>query len=273
MMTRPGPKVDAAWRIAWNRLWPVSPVATRASASRSNSALAAVVLPRSAPSAISVERHRRQRRDRQARKHQARRRLSRRVGERQMACAADHDRHDFRVGLAGDLGDRPVEPEAFGARFDLVGEIDGEPAVAFELAHQPARHENVLGVEDDGARKAAERLQPCGICRIVVEDVQRVLGQQRQHHRRIDLRLVGDHVDDRRIGLRSDADAAIVDLPGELEGRVEQPLPVGDSQAIRLDPGDRRIGSDKASDYGSGQDHAAPPVVTMRIVTSACGEG
>ena len=53
-MTRPGPKVDAASRIAWNRLWPVSPVATRASASRSNSALAAVVLPRSAPSASSV---------------------------------------------------------------------------------------------------------------------------------------------------------------------------------------------------------------------------
>ena len=63
-----------------------------------------------------------------------------------MTGAADHDRDDFRVGLAGDLRNRPVEPKTLGARLDLVGEVDGEPAVTLELAHQPARHEHVLAL-------------------------------------------------------------------------------------------------------------------------------
>ena len=43
-----------------------------------------------------------------------------------MACASHDDRDDLRVGLAGDLGDGPVEPEAFGARLDLIGEMKNQ---------------------------------------------------------------------------------------------------------------------------------------------------
>ena len=59
-----------------------------------------------------------------------------------MAGAADDDRHDLGVGLGGDLGDRAVEAERLGVGLDVVGKIHGEPAVALELAHQPARLTN-----------------------------------------------------------------------------------------------------------------------------------
>ena len=52
------------------------------------------------------------------------------------------------------------QPEGLDVRFDRVGQIDGEPALALQHAHQPAADEDMLGVEGDGAGKLAPRLQP-----------------------------------------------------------------------------------------------------------------
>ena len=112
--------------------------------------------------------------------------LARRQRERQVACAADEDRHDLRVGLGRDARHGAEEAEGFGVGLDLVGQIDGEPALALEQAHQPPADEDMLGVEGDGAGKLAPRLEPCRLRRCLVEYVQRLFGQQRQHQRRVE---------------------------------------------------------------------------------------
>ena len=48
-----------------------------------------------------------------------------------------------------------------------VGQIDGEPPLALQHAHQPPADEDMLGVEGDGAGKLAPRLQPDAISPIL----------------------------------------------------------------------------------------------------------
>ena len=175
----------------------------------------------------------------------------RRQREGQEAPARDEDGHDLGVGLHGDAGDRPEQPERFGVGLDIVRQIDGEPPLAPEHAHQPPADEDMLGVEGDGAGKLAPRLQPDRIRRFLVEYVQRLLRQQRQHQRGVESRLVPDRIDDRRIGLAGRPDRRIADAVDELERHVEECLPEPDAEPERLDHGKRQPYGEQAEQDGS----------------------
>jgi hypothetical protein len=74
--------------------------------------------------------------------------------------AGDEDGHDPGVGLDGDAGDCAKQPEGLDVRLDVIRQIDGEPPLALEHAHQPPADENMLRVEGDGAGQFAPGLQP-----------------------------------------------------------------------------------------------------------------
>ena len=229
-----GPKRSAASRMAANRL-------------RSRSAAGKARLGDAVEQRVGGWRHglaagpldqlghrqRLKRGDRQARKPAARRPFSAGVSEKgrwrapptkigtilasawmAMRATARNSRKDLSVGL------------------DAVGEIDGQPSLALQHAHQPPADEDMLGVEGDGAGKLAPWLEPDRFRRGLVEDMQRLFGQQRQHQRRIDARLVPDRIDDGRRHGAGVADRPVVDAVDELERNVEQRLAKADPQPV-----------------------------------------
>jgi hypothetical protein len=81
--------------------------------------------------------------------------------------------------------------------------------------------------------------------------VQRLFGQQRQHQRRVEPRLVPDRVDDRRLRLGGVLDPGIADPVGELEGHIEEGLPETDAEPEGLDRGERQPDGKQAEQGGS----------------------
>ena len=150
------------------------------------------------------------------RKPAPRRLFGRHRRHRQVAGSADDDGHDLRIRLQCYAGDRAKQPEGLHVGFGRGRKIDGETAPAAQMAHQATADEHMLRVEGDGAGELAPRFEPHRSGRIVIEDMQGLLGQQRQHQRRVELRLVRDCVDDRRFGVPGHADPRVVHPPGKL---------------------------------------------------------
>ena len=215
--------------------------------------------------------HRLQRADRQARKPASRRLVRRRQRHRQIARTFDEDRHDAGVGLHGDAGDGAKQPKRLDVRLDRIRKVDGQPPLALQDAHQPAADEDMFGVEGDGAAKFAPRLQPHRFGRGFVEDVQRVVRQQRQHQRRFQPGLVRDDVDDRGPRLPGDPDAVVDDSVSQLERHIEQRLGEAQAEAEFLHHADQQPGRNEARKQRQCQDHAAflPTFFMPRLFVAA----
>jgi len=129
----------------------------------------------------------------------------------------------------------------------------------------------MLGVEGDGAGEFAPGFEPDRLRGILVEDVQRLLRQQRQHQRRIELRLVPDGIDNRRVDLGGRSDLHVVDPVDELQRDIEKRLPDADAKPVCQCGRNGQPDGEQAKQDRSGQDHAACLPVPRTALAAACG--
>ena len=192
-----------------------------------------------------------------------------------MASAFDENRYDTGLASRRNPRHRAIESEGTHVRFNGFGQIDRNPAFSSQHAHQPAAYENMLGIEGDRAGQVAPWLEPSGARRLLIENVQRVVGQQRKHKRGVYPRLMRDDINDRRFGATGDADRPVVNTVCELERYVEKRLPQRQAKTVHLQQRDRQIGGGDAAEYYASQDHAfaSQPVIVRSAASSAPAKG
>src|SRR5690606_26444259 len=124
--------------------------------------------------------------------------------------------------------------------------------------------------------EGAVGFEPGGCGRTLIENMQRRVGKQRQHHRRVDGRAMQDHIDDGGLALAGDRDLAVVQPVEHLQGRIKQALLERDSVPYNRIKGGREPERDQDSQDRNAKKHSnssgSTPPLPSAVLNATSGD-